>query len=284
MKISKIIQSLLLLPVVLLASCINDNNDDCLSDNLILHFSYDNFPDHINRVNVSVFDLSGVVVGNKQIDKSDLLNSQSTVFALPNGVYTAVCWGNAFDNTKIAVASLTESRVSHPNYNTDAVIATEDSLYFGRLDGIAVKEGIRIEETVNFIPAHITINITINGLTGAALRISNLNELYDFHQNAISPITSTFYPVCRTSGNTTTATTDVYRFTKDTPIIIDVFNGDGVLASVALDEYLSSHPSLVIEDGKECTIDLVIGFAVDHSLTITVNGWEGVSTTPVLPV
>ena len=280
MKISRIIESLLLLPVLLLTSCINENYDDCP---LILHFSYDNFPSHINSVNVSLFDASGIVVENRQIDKAALLNSQSAAFSLPVGVYTAVCWGNAFDNTKIALSSLTESRVSHPDYNTDALIATEDSLYFGRVDGIAIREGFRAEETVSFVPAHITINVTVNGLSDAKIMVSNLNELYDFTQTAISPIKSTFYPVCVTSGNVTTATTDVYRFSNDTPIVVDVISDSSIRTSIALDEYINSHPTLVLEDGKECTIDLVLGFSTDHKVTVTVNGWEGIPTTVVLP-
>jgi Protein of unknown function (DUF1812). len=279
MNISRIIQSLLLLPVFLFTSCINENYDDCP---LILHFSYDDFPAHINSVNVSFFDASGAVVENRQIDKSALLNSQSAAFSLPAGVYSAVCWGNAFDNTRIALSSLSESHVSHPDYNTNALIATEDSLYFGRVDGIAVSERLRAEETVYFVPAHITINVTVDGLADAKIRVSNLNELYDFTQTAISPIESTFYPVCVTSGNVTTATTDVYRFTNDTPIIVDVLGYYGVLVSIALDEYINSHPTLVIEDGKECTIDLVIGF-IDHKVTVRVNGWEGIPTTVILP-
>ena len=283
MKMSKNILPFLLLPCLLLIGCSKDKpvQPPVASDNLILHFSYDNFPDYINRVNVSVFDASGVVVENKELEKNALLNSANAAFSLSDGIYTVVCWGNAFENTRINIASLSESRVSHPNYNTDALMSTSDSLYFGRVDGVAVMEGLKIEETVNFVPAHITINMTVDGLADATLRLRNLNELYDFNQDAISPIESTFYPVCITSGNVTTATTNVYRFTNDTPIVVDVLSGEDVLTSVALSEYLHSHPSLVIEDGKEFTFDLIIGFATDHNITIEVNGWDVVPTTAV---
>jgi len=103
MKLLKIVPLVILL---LLTGCVDENTDHCPPTMMAsLTFSYLDFPEHIHRVNVGIFDKDGKFVESKLVDSQDLEKFQGVYLDLPAGEYTAVCWGNAFENTHITCFS-----------------------------------------------------------------------------------------------------------------------------------------------------------------------------------
>ena len=114
MKRIKIIGSLLLL--LLFSACIKESQDDC---DVYVYFSYlgdtdeEIFPQKIDKVNLYVYDESGVLVMNRVFDREELRLSQGTALDLPRGNYHLVCWGNAYETTRINDHALFYQRDYH---------------------------------------------------------------------------------------------------------------------------------------------------------------------------
>ncbi|MFC4677189.1 FimB/Mfa2 family fimbrial subunit, partial [Dysgonomonas termitidis] len=284
---------ILLVASVFFTGCIGDELVDCPPDeNLTLAFSYLDFPDHIDRVTVAIYDPSGKLVETVQVDKNDLDAFRGVGLYLPAGDYTAVCWGNAFDNTQINGlsngAGLTAHEVAHPGYFNSARIPTNDALYYGK-HTFTVKPGTANNETVPFTPAYIRLIIQAKGLPSTAagappsgypyIRVNNLVPAYDYNMVTHGDPTTYYPPVTVDTGNKQAeATCDVLRFRADNPITIDVLDNstdNTVLHTVNLKQFIADN-NIVIADGKEVTIPIEISFEGKVVIVTLLENWGNI--------
>lgn len=301
MKLSKIVSLLVLSAALCLMGCMGEDTSDCPPDyNLTLIFSYLNFPDRIDRVTLGIYDdVSGRLVETRQVEKSELNVFQGINLYLSAGDYTAVCWGNAFDNTRIdgltpgSAAALQE--VAHPGYFNSTTIPTNDALYYG-IHTFTIIPDVSATETVPFTPAHIRLVVQAQGLASTGpgepeadypyIKINNLTPAYDYlmatHGTPVS-----YYPsaTVNTADLMAEAISDVLRFDAINPITIDVIENtttQAVLHTVNLQSFITAH-SINMSAGREITIPILITFSADGML-VSVTLIESWGDQPVIPV
>lgn len=281
---------------IFLSGCIGDNMDDCPPlNNVILHFDYPSFPDRINRVNVGIFDKDGAHVLDQQIDKENLNSFQGTYLTLNTGEYTAICWGNAFEDTRITCFNpnsfIHDGIISHPNYGTALQIPTHDSLYYGK-HNFMVTSRDRVEHTVYFKPSHIKIHVYVKGLAALStdllpaqypvVRINNLDPTCNFDMQTAGTGT-TYYPDVNidSTEKTAIARCNTLRFENDNPITIELLDnaiGNNILCTVELSKFMKDN-SITVQEGEELTIPILILFK-NGNVTIELLKWEEVPVEP----
>ncbi|MDU1891387.1 MAG: FimB/Mfa2 family fimbrial subunit [Dysgonomonas sp.] len=292
----KLLKALSIIILLALSGCIGDNMDDCPPvNNVILYFEYPNFPERINRVNVGIFNKNGLHVMDHQVEKTDLDILQGIQLTLNNGEYTAVCWGNAFDDTRITCfnpnSSMHDGELSHPNYGTSVRIPTHDSITFGRLN-FFIKSKDKVSHTVNMKPAHIKIHVYVKGLAilntnpapadYPAIRINNLDPAYDFEMINCGT-SSSYHPEVEVDNTLKLAIAkcNTLRFEDDNPITVDVLTNsasNNILHTVNLKKFMEDN-NINVVDGEELTIPILITFG-NGTVTVTLLSWEGIGVTP----
>lgn len=301
MKLVKAIFNGLLLIALLSSvnSCINDDKDACSPrefDNYYLAFDYYRiFSQHINNVNINIYDSLGVCINNQNVNKSDLTKSQGVNLSLNEGKYTVVCWGNAFDNTDIINStpgnSFAAAYLTHPNLNGSLPIPTNDSLYYSKTQIHISNTSVRQTGTAVFKPAHVKLFIKIVGLlddegkTKSFVRINNLKPVYDFDMNTKGNLVS-YYPGIKNikpQNNEYFVHCDVLRFPDINPITIDVVENpttNNILSSKSLQALMSS-AGINIIDGQEAIITITFHFDTEEVIVeVGVTPWGENPTDP----
>ena len=280
-----------------LMGCIGDDYSACVR-NCALYFDYPDFPEHIGRVNVGIYDADGLLVTSHQVDAHALSVFQGIQLDLTGGSYVAVCWANAFDNTSLhgltPGASFDDGRVHHPNLSVSAPIASHDSLYYGKLSFVIPEDapkGVQ-EDTVAFVPAHITLKIHVKGLSNTApgtpaedyplVRTNHLLASYDFDMQPLGDATS-YHPLLQVdpTEKLVAAHTHVLRFDNETPATIDVVENAAsqkILYSLGLRDFMQANGITVVH-GEKLTLPIFITFHDGH-VEVSLEGWGG---TPVEP-
>ena len=187
--------------VLLTGACsIRDDRSDCTSD-VILDFLYtgdgetDIFPDKIDKVNMYVYAEDNSIAGEYIFEKDALTANQGAHLHLFPGNYRIVCWGNAFDNTRIetdfAGAKVAEpawfdglvSKTMPTGHDTGKGLAPQsdvmsseteqsgyrgtDPLYFSALE-ISVPESLQdVTGTCVFKSSHIDMKVRLKGFRDA---------------------------------------------------------------------------------------------------------------------
>lgn len=296
MKLLKTLILLVLIAIIFLPGCIDDDRSGCpVDNNLALTFSYLNFAEHIGRVTVAVYDSEDHLAECLQVEKSSLDIFQGIRLNLPSGSYTAVCWGNAFNNTQIDGLAqgddLSFQRTANPGYFSSTLITTNDSLYYG-MHRFTVNPGTTTNQTITFTPAYIRLIIQIKGLTSTAvdaptagypyIKVNNLAPAYDYTMVTQGDLT-TYYPATIVDSSNKLAQTscNVLRFGKENSITIDVVENQStntVLHRLDLQSFIIAN-NIEITNGKEVVIPILISF--EAGVTVTkIDGW---GDTPVEP-
>ncbi|MDR0893219.1 MAG: FimB/Mfa2 family fimbrial subunit [Mediterranea sp.] len=297
MNLHKAIFSWVLFSIVLLSSCIDESLDGCYGE-VTLRFDYPynpgvGFSDRVSRVNIGIYGAAGEQVGTMQIEKNSLNAFQGFKTRLPEGEYTAICWGNAYANTYI---DQTGKQVRHPDLlNPDAQIATDDSLAYGRVD-FEVVYGDDNEATVHFEPAVIYLEIAVVGVPvhpdgtldeahAPYICLDNLEtEIYDFDMNDADTERRTFYPAMQAfdAGNRLMVMrTAVHRMNNDNPVVVDLMSNhttSTLLKRVALKDLIADNPAYSIVAQKELTIYITYVMGISADVIVHPKPWQ------VLPV
>ena len=278
MKRIKIIGSLLLL--LLFSACIKESQDDC---DVYVYFSYlgdtdeEIFPQKIDKVNLYVYDESGVLVMNRVFDREELRLSQGTALDLPRGNYHLVCWGNAYETTRINDhASLTSAMVAAPHYFTKEIITTNDSLYFGMRD-ITIQGNGEERDTVYFNSSHIKMRVEIVGLEGEEMplqiEVGNLSPTVDFARN-FSTVKEHYYPIAKRDSETgrSDAKFNVLRFNYDNDVYVNLIDKstNQVIYNLKLKDFMQDN-QITVDGINEAFVG--IRFKI-NGLTVTVTPWE----------
>ena len=288
----------LLLFGTLLQGCIYENNDDCPPKECLvtLKFEYPDFPDHITRVNLGLFDEDGLFVKSIQVSKSELDKFQGVILSLQPGKYTSICWANAFDHTLIkgfsAGMNITEGQVANPNYETAQPITSNDSLFYGKKE-FGVLNQQNQTYTVDFTPAYIRFVITIKGLSSLDqqnpdnypyIRINNLKPSYNFNMDIMGSYVS-YFPLItvNTAQKIAFSVSNVLRFATDNPITIDILKNKTspeVLTTLDLRQFMIEN-NIEIVAGKEVTIPLLFTFFNnDLDVSVSIDQWGEIPIEP----
>ena len=294
----------LLASVVLLASCIKENYDDC--ERCTLTFSYtgdvtwDIFPEQITRVNLYVFDNDDRLVQTKLIEQNELKAFQGTKLNLGPGKYRVVGVGNGFNKTEVTNTSATnmaEIQMQHPNLNSGGAIEGNDSLYLGQLEFVMPKDDW-YEDDVPFRSSHLKVSYKVEGYfeNGASqnsstravaakpdaleLRVKNLLPQTDFTNTANGNKTTYNPTFSLKSGGVLDSYFNIMRHSKDSDVefeLVEKSTGN-VLNTLALKDFLTLYPQIDVTK-QEVLIPIVVKFT-SMGVTVTIPDWLNVPVTP----
>jgi hypothetical protein len=255
------------------------------------------FSDRVSRVDIGIYGADGELVSNMQMEKNSLDAFQGVKTNLPEGKYTAVCWGNAYANTYIDQAN---QQVRHPDLlNPNAQIATDDSLTYGRVN-FEVVYGNHNEATVHFEPAVIHFEIAVIGApthtdgtldeaNAPYIRLGNLEtEIYDFEMKDIDTEPRTFYPAVQsfnTANRVMVMRTAVHRMDNDNPVAIDLIENhttQTLLKQVILKDFIADNPEYSIVAQKELTIYITYEMGLSADVAVYPKPWQNITVSPVL--
>ena len=290
----------LLASVVLLASCIKENYDDC--ERCTLTFSYtgdvtwDIFPEQITRVNLYVFDNDDRLVQTKLIEQNELKAFQGTKLNLGPGKYRVVGVGNGFNKTEVTNTSATnmaEIQMQHPNLNSGGAIEGNDSLYLGQQEIIMPKDDW-YEADVPFRSSHLKVSFSVvgyfnNGQTSSSsrasadaleLKVKNLLPQTNF-TNSANGDKITYNPPFKLEGSDLlNSYFNIMRHSKDSDVefeLVEKSTGN-VLYTISLSNFLAQYPQIDITK-QEVLIPIVVQFT-KLGVTVTIPDWLNV---PVIP-
>ena len=291
----------LLASVVLLASCIKENYEDC--ERCTLTFSYtgdvtsDIFPEHITRVNLYVFDNEGRLVQTKLLEQNELKAFQGTKLNLSAGTYKVVGVGNGFNKTEVknlSATDMTEIQLQHPGVDNGTAIESNDSLYLGQLEFVMPKDDW-FEADVPFRSSHLKVSVTVEGYISNAstpnsssraagdsaleLRVNNLLPQTDF-TNRANGQKITYNPEFALSNGVLKSYFNIMRHSADSDVefeLVDSSTGN-VLYTLALTDFLAQYPQIDVTK-QEVLIPIVVKFT-NLGVTVTIPDWMNV---PVIP-
>ncbi|NDV67140.1 FimB/Mfa2 family fimbrial subunit [Bacteroides sp. 224] len=217
---------------------ISDNLDDC-GMYVNLYFEYPKFPERIHKVNVGIYNQKdGTFTRVRNLTKSYLIDYQGVRTRLMPGKYTAICWGNAFNETVVEgmdfALPVKEHNLKHTKNEIQpnpAEILTNDSLFYGR-HTFEIPEMYGVyNDTIHYRPAHITFEVYVHGLESTLpnkptdnypfVRFNNLRPNYDYEMDTWGDYVS-YYPRMEINTEVVRASciTKVLRFTNETSIEI----------------------------------------------------------------
>ncbi|NDV60269.1 FimB/Mfa2 family fimbrial subunit [Bacteroides sp. 519] len=294
MKLLKKISSFFLL-TCLLNSCIGDDLSSCA--HTMLYFEYPDFPTRIEQVHIGIYNQEGVSVYYNLINKASLQQFQGVAVRLPEGEYTSICWGNAFEETNLlglkTGAQLDDHILRHPASDTGESICTNDSIFYNQ-HTFVVPHSRDSEEYLPFVPAHITFLVYIQGMeqiygntrTPADelpyIRFNNLYTEYDW-QMITCGYQQSYYPRMEYQPELGMAQTKLHvlRFEDENKIEVDLVDNttsNQTLYTLNLQEFLTYH-AISIEHGKEYTIPITFVFE-DGNIRVIMDTWGNVPLEP----
>lgn len=314
MKLKKLLATALI--AMTMYGCINDERIDCaLENNTVILFEYSalstQFNDVISSVDVVLFDGEGRFFLHRRIEDPDLRLYQGTRFTLDPGTYYVVSWANvsyksafrafeenttSFDECLLEIDSSSTESGGDPIYYAPAkakpacrsgagITRASDDL---SIYEIIVPVGERVTKTLDFVRAHRTINVWINGYTENSVAVNptvGATKLWSGYNFYFSP-TSTRRDFSQKSQTATLSGTTYSSATfhsamgtidANTDIIVKNSNGAGTIYSVNLRDFIDEN-NIADEDTDE--IDILITFTDDLGVTVGLPDW---SDKPVKP-
>jgi hypothetical protein len=207
MKKNSVILLLLSLLSTLALSCVRDGADVCEAE-LTLRFHIEQRPDaefveHIQSVEVFLFDSVGNIHTRRRLERGDLDESLTTTFVLDPGRYHAICWANEGDNTDILSTAETEDGLTIDNgYIEIVTAATGDKIWYtpdrNADTAVEVPIGKTLRE-MTFTKVHRTVEVYVRYDDDIAalfegrlpvVRMVGAGGRYDFRLNPdLTPIT-----------------------------------------------------------------------------------------------
>lgn len=298
--------------LLLLSGCIREDYSDCPveANNVTINFSYTSaasgrsFSDYIARVDLMLFDESGLLVSHYGIDQTSLVRFPGKVLTLDPGTYKVLCWGNVNDYYRIphldvSHAYIGNMGVEHIDLQT-GLSDNGDNLYYApdSADGsfeaeeyvLVVPAVGSVVKTVDFRRAHVNLAVYVKGFTETTRAVGKpsveINNVYGGYDGSMSVqeelmtysqlSTETIY------GDSSAASADFYvpLFGNDTGIIIALSQPSSgyIEYSVGLGDVLSDYGISMEADNPE-RIEILIEFT-DTAVSVSLPGWNGTEVKP----
>jgi len=310
MKLGKLLSVVLL--TLIAVGCTKEDLSVCLTENdVTFRFvlkdqdGIDKFKNHIDVVDLLIFDEDGLFVYRETINKRMLDEFQGKKTKLNPGIYYVVCWGNVRENSAFStltpgVTTMESCFIEIPTTATK----TGDPIYYApyvrnaysraanlsqsrRLSNefiiweLVVPNNESVEREINFIRAHRTINTYVEGL------VDNVNGILyapiieiEEAWNRYNFLFETLYYRTDLSQQSVLANTldgQMYfsqfhvgfgEVVPDINVIIRRGSDRQVIAVVNLKQFLTDNPD---EDKNDINIKIL--FLDDLGVEVSVPGW-----------
>lgn len=285
MKLTSIIFCLALFGVSL-ASCIDEDIDDCFSINkLTLSYKGDGtteiFPDKICRVEMYVFDAENKCVNSMTLSDEEVASRTVELPPLKAGDYRIVCVGNTHDTEVEGTDTGDFSRMlfAANGYFDGKAVSGNDSLYYATIPYTVLPfTGLPEDDqhkTIEFAASHYDLSVEAAGIPGLAagttIEVSGVSPCTDFENRAGGEAADYLLETTYEAG-LLSARTNIMRHTnhEDVNVYLRAPSGE-ILAQVNLAEFLAAHP--IIDCSKqEVLIPIRFEFK-SGAITIIVPKW-----------
>lgn len=279
-------------------SCLKEDYSDCYNTyRLILSYFGDGdteiFPQKINRVEMYVFDESGVCVSSGLLSDADVASRTTTLPPLKPGDYRIVCVGNTYDTGVENLSSKDYSKIlfAANDYIEGKTVTGNDSLYYASVDYHIKEFSPMIYEetrTAQFASSHYdilveVINAPANIGKHPKIELIGVSPQTDFENVAKGQATDYIMTTVYDGLKTTTARNNIMRHKNHQDVYLKVTGEDGSqVAMINFAEHLETYKEYIDPSKQECLIPFRIVFGTPDypfeggeclDITITLPEW-----------
>lgn len=291
----------LLAALYLVTACdrVYDDLSGCLGNTIVFSYLADDNREHLQEyvddIDVFIFDVgNGALVEKHHLEGEQLLSPLEV--RLPEGDYKVVAVGNALNETVIGDGAYGEASVSRPELaeKDGPAAGTFDRLYLGETT-ITSKVMNDSRDVVRLYSQHVKIHAVVlpdddenagtwyeqNKGTGFRLTMETLSARFSFsgQRSGETSFDLPFY----TGGKNDRFVLDfnTLRFKDGDPLTIRLMQGDKVLCTVDVAEYIALYPDQIRITGRQEAVLPLFFRQNPRSLTVSVKPWEAVDVVPI---
>ncbi len=296
---------LCLLCIFAVLSCVSENRDDCLGDEcdcLRIHFSYrpvcltsrDNLNNHLERVDLFVFDENGIFIDSWMQYSPDFASGYTMDIALEEGNYKFFAWGNMTDDYYITPSTLVKGVTSIDDIhihlemgNNDTIYQEPKPIYFSNLENERISSEIE-EISMNLNHNVHRVNLSVHGLQDSQIPTDSISVIVaDSHSSfkidntyVYSP--DNFHYMSRLSVDqdnvlSTTMTLMKLSLTRETLIQIYNHSRNEIMYESDLINLIRmlGNQGVVIDFDNTCIFEVDLIFDEGGNfLNVLINGWK----------
>lgn len=291
----------LLAALYLVTACdrVYDDLSGCLGNTIVFSYLADDNQEHLQEyvddIDVFIFDVgNGALVEKHHLEGEQLLSPLEV--RLPEGDYKVVAVGNALNETVIGDGAYGEASVSRPELaeKDGSAAGTFDRLYLGETT-ITSKVMNDSRDVVRLYSQHVKIHAVVlsdednnsqtwfeqNKGEGFRLTLESLSARFSFSGQRAGK--TSFDLAFTASGKNDRFVLDfnTLRFEDGDPLTIRLMQGEKVLCTVDVAQYIAQYPEQIRITGRQEAV-LPLYFRQNPlSLSISVKPWEAVDVVPI---
>ena len=291
----------LLAALYLVTACdrVYDDLSGCLGNTIVFSYLADDNREHLQEyvddIDVFIFDVgNGALVEKHHLEGEQLLSPLEV--RLPEGDYKVVAVGNALNETVIGDGAYGEASVSRPELaeKDGPAAGTFDRLYLGETT-ITSKVMNDSRDVVRLYSQHVKIHAVVlsdednnsqtwfeqNKGEGFRLTLESLSARFSFSGQRAG---KTSFDLAFTAGGKNDRFVldfNTLRFEDGDPLTIRLMQGEKVLCTVDVAQYIAQYPEQIRITGRQEAV-LPLYFRQNPlSLSISVKPWEAVDVVPI---
>lgn len=301
----------------LVTGCVKENVSVCISNTLFKcsfvfnNDSTDQLSNLVNKIDLYIFDASGLLVRHISEVYDSLPENYSTAITLSSGTYTAVMYGTVSTNDGVVVGAkqgnLTtpllpmqegQSRMSDMRLMLNSINGQSDkdlqTVLHGMLSQFTVTSKSQTR-TISFIRNTSTVEVSVGGLdnmiaeptptllgstraeSDIAVRIEGNNKAFLYDNTLDMELGRAIYAPYwqQFSSETLTAQLSVLRLFKEYPMTLKIYHLGSLMWQLNLTEEIMKSPEYSTNEDldREDKFDIEVTVSAAGDFTISVNGW-----------